>query len=109
MELRVYHFTSSQEKVIEQIVNTDEVQINHIILPSEEKVPEHYTNSNVHLLIVRGKMTLTVEGEPGHYPQGSIIGLPYHVRMLIENREKEDLEFFVIKTPHPEKYSPKFA
>ncbi|MGQ9472883.1 MAG: cupin domain-containing protein [Candidatus Caldatribacteriaceae bacterium] len=109
MELRVYSFTSSQEKVIEQIVNTDEVQINHIILPPEEKVPEHYTNSNVHLIVVKGKMTLIVEGEPQYYPQGSIIGLPYHVRMLIENRERENLEIFVVKAPHPGKYSPKFT
>ena len=105
MEPRLYHFKSTASKLIEQIVNAEEVQINHIILPAGEKVPEHHSNSNVYLIIVQGTMTITLEGEPRRYTHGHIIFIPYHTRMLIENQDGEILEFFVVKAPHPEKYA----
>lgn len=104
MKPKVYHFSSSKEKLIEQIVDQEEVQINHIILPSGEKVPEHYSNSNVYLTIVKGEMSLFLEGEKTKHPLGSIVQVPYHTKMLIENEGEESLEFFVIKAPHPQKY-----
>lgn len=106
METRVYRFQNSETKLIEQIVNADEVQINHIVLPPGEKVPEHYSNSNVYLVIVRGSMTFTLEGKREKYSQGEVVAIPYRTRMLIENRDGETLEFFVVKAPHPEKYRP---
>jgi len=105
MEPRLYHFQSTESKLIEQIVNADEVQINHIILPAGEKVPEHYSNSNVYLIIIRGTMTITLEGEPRRYSRGHILFVPYRTRMLIENHDGETLEFFVVKAPHPQKYT----
>ncbi|MGC8777268.1 MAG: cupin domain-containing protein [Candidatus Caldatribacteriaceae bacterium] len=106
---RLYHFKSTDEKRIEQIVNADEVQINHLVLPQGEKVPEHYSNSNVYLIVVKGTMTITLEGEPRKHLRGDILFVPYHTRMLIENEERETLEFFVVKAPHPERYRQSLA
>lgn len=104
MKPKVYHFSSQEGKLIERIVDQEEAQINHIILPSGEKVPEHHSNSNVYLIIIQGEMSLSLEGEKGRYSRGSILQIPYHTRMLIENEGEEPLEFFVVKAPHPEKY-----
>lgn len=107
MAIKVYQFKTGTEKCLEQIVNVDVAQINHIILPPQEKVPEHYSNSNVFLIITKGTMTIATEGEPHEYPQGHILAIPYHQRMLIENKAKETLEFFVVKAPHPGQYGTK--
>lgn len=104
MKSKIYHFSSQEEKLIERIVDQKEVQINHIILPGGDKVPEHYSNSNVYLIVIRGRMSLTLKGEKGEYAGGNIIQIPYQTRMLIENQGKETLEFFVVKAPHPEQY-----
>ncbi|MEN3185686.1 MAG: cupin domain-containing protein [Atribacterota bacterium] len=103
--VKAYQFKTGMEKCLEQIVNMDIVQINHIVLPPGERVPEHYSNSNVFLIIAKGAMTITIERESHEYPHGYILAIPYHQRMLIENKDKEMLEFFVVKAPHPEHYS----
>ncbi|MCD6155901.1 MAG: cupin domain-containing protein [Candidatus Atribacteria bacterium] len=104
MKPKIYHFSSQEEKLIERIVDQKEVQINHIILPRGDKLPEHHSNSNVYLITIQGKMSLTLEGEKGEYVAGNIIQIPYQTRMLIENQGEEILEFLVVKAPHPEQY-----
>ena len=102
---KVYKFTrESDTKVVEKIVNTEDVQIIHMIFPKGEGTPKHYTNSNVHLIVVRGEMTLTLEdGEPKVYPPGTIIYIPFNTKMIAQNLTSDILEFFVIKAPHPSK------
>ncbi len=101
---QVNQFTQKDAKCVEQIVNRDEVQINHIVLPQGERLPEHYSNSNVHLIIVRGMLSITLEGEKHQFSAGNILSVPYHTKMDIRNEHAEVLEFFVVKAPHPEKY-----
>jgi quercetin dioxygenase-like cupin family protein len=49
---KVYNFTTeSDSRVVEKIVNTDEVQIIHMIFPKGEGTPKHFTNSKVHLIV----------------------------------------------------------
>ena len=46
--MKVYKFTlNGNEKLVEKIVNTEHVIINHIILPKGEKIPKHISNSYV--------------------------------------------------------------
>jgi quercetin dioxygenase-like cupin family protein len=100
----VYEFKSLNEKVVEKIVSTEHVQINHVILPKGEQMPKHYSNSYVHLIITKGEMTLTLEDqEPHNYKEGNIVHVPFNVKMLIQNLNSDLLEFFVIKAPHPKK------
>ncbi|AEH06611.1 cupin domain-containing protein [Methanothermococcus okinawensis] len=101
----VYNFTTeSDSKLVEKIVNTDEVQIIHMIFPKGEGTPKHFTNSKVHLIVVKGEMTLTLEDqEPKVYPAGTIIHLPFNTKMIAQNLTCDVLEFFVIKAPHPSK------
>ncbi len=104
MIAKTYNFSlNTDKKVVEKLVNTDDVIINHIVLPKGEKVPCHYSNSNVHLIIIKGTMTLTLEDEKEKYKKGTIVYVPFNTKMIIENNDDEILEFFVIKAPHPKK------
>ncbi len=104
--IKTYEYTTDtdEKRLVEKIVSTDDVQIIHMIFKNGEGTPKHHTNSNVHLIVVDGEMTLTVEDEePKTFKKGTIIYLPYKTKMIAENKTCDRLEFFVIKAPHPSK------
>lgn len=103
----VYSFTTEKTKTIEKLVNDDHVMINHILLPEGQGIPTHPSNSNVCLIIVKGKMSLSLnEQDTHHYTAGQIVSIPYGIAMTIDNTNKEMLEFFIVKAPNPSQYQP---
>lgn len=95
-------YTVSQEKVIERLIEDDNVGINHMILRKSEALPEHYSNSNVYMIVTRGEVTLRLdEQEPHDYPSGSIMLIPYKTKMNVSNQNEDVLELFVVKAPSP--------
>ncbi|MCK4928283.1 MAG: cupin domain-containing protein [Methanosarcinales archaeon] len=100
-----YDFKSSDVKLVERIVNDDNVHINHIILGKGDNMPEHFSNSNLYLIIVQGEMKLTLGEQEAHdYPHGSIINFPYNTKMFVQNEHSPLLEFFVVKSPNPKDF-----
>lgn len=90
------------ERVIEKIVDDDNVVINHMLLIKNSGLPEHYSNSNVYMIIVCGNMTIKLnDNEPKVYSKGSILNIPFNTKMNINNYSEELLEFFVVKAPNP--------
>jgi quercetin dioxygenase-like cupin family protein len=99
---KLYSFSSGDHKVIERIVEDDYVAINHMILGKADALPEHYANSHVSMLVIRGTVTLRLDDQAEHqYPAGSIIAIPYRTKMNVSNQHAAVLEFFVIKAPAP--------
>lgn len=102
---KIYDFTILDTKNIEKLVDDDNLQLNHMILPNGERLPEHYSNSNVYMIIVRGILSLELDQQGVHkYHAGQIIAIPYHAKMNVVNCDDEILEFFVVKAPNPAKY-----
>lgn len=105
---RVYDVSIQDTKIIERLVDDDNVAINHMVLTKGTGLPEHYSNSNVYMIIVRGTMTIKLdENEPQKYTAGHIINIPYNIKMNVNNFEEEVLEFFVVKAPNPRHYGDK--
>ncbi|MGI6575382.1 MAG: cupin domain-containing protein [bacterium] len=106
MAAKTYHFAQSAGRLIEKIVDDDNLVINHMILPQGESLPVHYSNSNVYMIVVQGNLTLSLnDQEPQQYAAGSIINIPYKTKMNATNCQEERLEFFVVKAPNPKDYS----
>lgn len=102
---KIYSFKQSADKLIEKILDDDVVMINHIILNQGEALPEHDSNSNVYLLIIRGTLTIKLADEPEKgYENGSIVNIPGKITMNISNRGVEQVEFFIVKAPSPRLY-----
>lgn len=105
---KIYEFSNMDEyneRLIEKVIDDDEVLINHMILPKDTGLPEHYANSNVYLLILQGYMTIGLnEASLAVYSKGNILSIPYNTKMKINNLSDEILEFFVIKVPNPQNY-----
>ncbi|MFZ5353869.1 MAG: cupin domain-containing protein [Bacillota bacterium] len=100
--LKLYEFSFSNEKLIEKIVDDENLMLNHVILQGGEALPEHYSNSNVYLIIVKGSITIRLESNPAEkFITGSILSIPYNVKMNIGNMENGPLEFFIVKSPNP--------
>ena len=97
-----FAFAVTDEKVIERIIEDDNAAINHMVLRKGEALPEHYSNSNVYMIVARGEITLRLgEQEPHAYPRGSIVTIPYRTKMNVYNAQELVTEIFVIKSPSP--------
>ena len=97
---KLYHFNQSEEKLIEKIVTEDKVNINHVILKEGDSLPEHYSNANVYLIVLRGTLKGAFNNQStDDYPAGTIINVPYNTRMNVSNRNNSILEFFILKAP----------
>lgn len=102
---KIYDYAMCSEKIIEKVVDDDNVALNHMILTKGTSMPEHYSNSNVYMVIIKGTMTLKLNEQEAHkYTKGNILNIPYKVKMNINNFDDEVLEFFVIKAPNPRFY-----
>lgn len=101
-----YLYNMSDKKIIERIVDDENINLNHMILFKNDSLPEHYSNSNVYMIVTRGEMTLQLnEQEKHYYSKGDIINIPYKTKMNVSNEQEEVLEFFVVKSPNPKNYT----
>ncbi|NLK21324.1 MAG: cupin domain-containing protein [Epulopiscium sp.] len=100
-----YNYSIIDDKRIERIIDDENINLNHMVLPKGAALPEHYSNSNVYMIIVRGTLTIRLDEEKAHeYQRGQIINIPYNVKMNVGNNYDEVLEFFVVKSPNPKNY-----
>lgn len=105
---KVYKVSIQDTKIVEKLVDDDNAAINHMVLTKGTGLPEHYSNSNVYMIIVRGTMTIQLEdNEPQRYTMGNIVNIPYNVKMNVKNFDEKVLEFFVVKAPNPKYYGGK--
>lgn len=103
-----YKFKDCTKKIIEKIIDDDNLLLNHMILTKGTGLPEHFSNSNVYMIIVKGILTIKLgEREEKKYSQGDIINIPYNVKMNVNNFDDEVLEFFVVKAPNPKYFGGK--
>ena len=55
---KIFAFANDNEKKIEKIIDDQAVMINHMIFPEGEGLKEHYSNSNVYMIVLKGTVTL---------------------------------------------------
>ncbi|OPL09210.1 MAG: hypothetical protein AVO33_07030 [delta proteobacterium ML8_F1] len=100
-----FNLTQSEVKLVENVLNRDHIQINHMILNQGEALPEHYANSNVYMVVLKGNLNLTLEEETARdYTAGHLVEIPFNLKMNVRNISQPTLELMVIKAPHPDKY-----
>jgi quercetin dioxygenase-like cupin family protein len=100
-----YKYLVTNEKVIEKIVDDENMHLNHMVLVKNTGLPEHFSNSNVYMIIVKGEMNIKLNDEEAQiYTKGDILNIPYNTKMNVNNFQEETLEFFVVKTPNPKDY-----
>jgi quercetin dioxygenase-like cupin family protein len=103
---KVYNYTITNDKIIEKIIEDDNVGINHIVLCQDEALPEHYSNSNIYMIVNKGEISLRLNDQEEHtYPAGSIIGIPFKTKMNVGNQGQKSVDFFIVKAPSPRMFN----
>lgn len=58
-----YKYTVTDEKIIERIIDDKSINLNHMVLSNGTGLPEHFSNSNVYMIITRGIMSIKLQDE----------------------------------------------
>ena len=99
---KVFHMTHSEEKTIEKVIQDDNIHYMHMILAKGEGLPVHTTNANLYMTVLRGLLSLDLEESGAHvYEAGTILNIPFGIKMDARNAKDETLEITVVKAPAP--------
>ncbi len=95
---KVYHYTITDQEIMENIFKDEKILMNHVIVPPGKVFPKHSTDATVYALIIRGKISIAIENnEPKTFTAGQLINIPKGVITELGNRGDETLELFVVK------------
>jgi quercetin dioxygenase-like cupin family protein len=97
---QVFPFRRTDAMVGEKVVDKSRLVIAHRVIPPGLATPRHQTDADVHLIVVRGVLTLLLADQEAHaYEAGSIVAVPCGAEMEIRNTGADALEFFPVKVP----------
>ncbi|WDV46675.1 cupin domain-containing protein [Clostridiaceae bacterium M8S5] len=99
---KVYKMSRSDSKIVEKIIMDENIHYIHMIFNEGEGLPEHLSNSNVYMTVLRGTLSIGLnEHEIHEYKQDSILNIPVNTKMNVSNKHQDILELIVIKAPSP--------
>lgn len=84
-----------------KLVDEKHLLVMQIALKPGQSVPQHNANSNVHLLVLRGDVTVNLSGADNQAKEGDLLPVAYQTPMVIKNTGNLDATFLVFKTPNP--------
>ncbi len=87
-----------------KLVEEDYLLLLQAALRPGQAVPVHRADSNVHILVVEGELSITLDGEEVKAEKGDIVPSSPGTEMNIVNRSDGNTSFLIIKTPHPRNY-----
>jgi quercetin dioxygenase-like cupin family protein len=97
-----YKLSTGNKKVIEKVIFDENVHYLHMIFNMNEGLPEHFSNSNVYMTVIRGKLSIGLNDQEIHeYDAGTLLKIPFQTRMNVKNLYAETLELIVVKAPAP--------
>lgn len=99
---QIYRFSRGNERVIEKVILDENLHYLHMVLNQGEGLPEHYTNANVYMTVVRGVLSIRLDEQEVHeYEAGTVLKIPYQTKMNVQNLHTATLELIVVKAPAP--------
>ena len=101
---QIFQLSKGNEKVVEKVVQDDNIHYIHMIFNKEEGLFEHFSNSNVYMTVVRGKLSIGLDDKEIHeYESGTLLKIPVNTKMNVKNMHESTLELIVVKAPAPGK------
>ncbi len=99
---QVFKLTKGNEKAVEKVIFDDNVHYLHMVFNKDEGLPEHFSNSNVYMTVIRGQLSIGLdEQEINDYEAGTLLKIPSQIKMNVRNVHDETLELIVVKAPVP--------
>lgn len=98
----VYKLASLNTKTINKVIADENLHYIQMIFNRDEGLPEHYSNSNVYMTVVRGTLSVGLdEQDIREYEAGTLLKIPFHTKMNVKNLHSQTLELIVVKAPAP--------
>ncbi len=98
----IYRLSVNNEKTIEKVLFDENVNFIHMVFNKGEGAPEHLSNANIYLTIIRGTLSINLgEQETHEYQAGTLLKIPSGVNMNIRNLYDDTLELIIVKSPIP--------
>lgn len=99
---QVFRYSTENNKVVEKIIMDENINYIHMIFNKEEGLPEHFSNANVYMTVIKGVLSIQLKEQNIHeYVRGDILKIPYNTKMNVKNLHDEVLELIVVKAPAP--------
>ncbi|MFA5449316.1 MAG: cupin domain-containing protein [Clostridia bacterium] len=99
---QVFKLAQGDKKIVEKVVFDENVHYLHMIFSQNEGLPQHFSNSNVYMTVVRGTLSIQLnEEEMREYPAGTLLKIPTNTKMNVQNFASDTLEIIVVKAPAP--------
>lgn len=99
---QIFTLTQGNEKVVEKVIQDENVHYIHMVFNENEGLPEHFSNSTVYMTVVRGNLSIALDEQEIHcYSEGTVLKIPFNTKMNVNNRDKDVLELIVVKAPAP--------
>ena len=90
------------DKAVEKVVFDENVHYLHMVFNQNEGLPEHLSNSNVYMTVIRGILSIGLDDQDIHeYRDGTLLKIPYSTKMNVRNLGTDTLELIVVKAPAP--------
>jgi len=100
---QIFELARGNEKAVEKVVFDENVNYLHMIFNKDEGLPEHFSNSNVYMTVIRGKLSIGLNDQEIHeYEAGTLSKIPFQTKMNVKNLYHETLELIVVKAPAPQ-------
>ena len=88
-----------------KVSEAPELLVMQMALRPEQFVPLHKANSNVRLLVLRGKIRVNLDGTDHFAEEGDLLPVAFATPMEIFNNDADaDATFLVFKAPHPDQF-----
>ena len=102
---QIFKLSLSEDRLVEKVIQDDNLDYIHMRFNQDEGLPVHFSNSNVYMTVLKGKLSLALDGQVTQiYPKGTLLKIPFHTQMNVHNQHVEQLELIVIKAPAPKNY-----
>ncbi len=99
---QIFQFSTSHERVVEKVIQDENLHYIHMVFGKEEGLPEHHANATVYMTVIRGCLSIRLEDQPVLRVQaGSVLKIPFQTKMNVKNLDDAVLELLVVKSPAP--------
>lgn len=97
-----YKLSKTNEKAIEKVLFDENLHYLHMVFNKGEGLPEHLSNSNVYMTVIRGKLSIGLDEQDVHeYEGGTLLKIQFQTKMNVKNLHDETLELIIVKAPAP--------
>ena len=99
---QIFKLSVGDEKAVEKVIFDENIHYLHMVFNKDEGLPEHFSNSNVYMTVIRGKLSIGLNEQEAHeYETGNLLKIPFQTKMNVKNLNEETLELIVVKAPAP--------